>query len=168
MGLVKKPKSDSIIQLIPLSVIPLSSVLCIHMFNNGGILVLLIKVIIFSDNEALLVFIPKGQKKKATALLQEFQQRAIDVTFNSDGVIYIDQLAIPGSNMFAVFPLLYKKQKVKNLKGYEELVTKIHSMGLSNLILSPTNSKVNKNINSKQIPSKTEKKSDIPWWYLGP
>ena len=117
-----------------------------------------------SDEKQLLVFIPKGQKQAAKKLLFELNQRPNELTWNSDGVIFIDQVSVPGSNMFTLFPLLFKKQKTKNIQGLDDFEKKIEQMQLSHL-----HKKELKKSPKLENDSKTsQNSSSMPWWYIGP
>ncbi len=116
-----------------------------------------------------MLLVPKGFKKNAKHLLEEFDKRGNELTWNSSGTIFIDQVSIPGSNLFTLFPLLFKLRRSEQLIGLADLIQKINDMGLSSYI-------VNKN-NFKKKPIKTFKESnkkgdgqsdDFPWYYLGP
>lgn len=118
---------------------------------------------LFSDEKQLLILIPKGQKKKAKQLLMEFEKRPNELTWSSDGIIYVDQVAIPGSNMFTFFPILFKKSKPK-LQGFEDFIQKIRQMQLNFIFESESKSesKVSK------TSASNEPNSDERWWFLGP
>lgn len=111
-----------------------------------------------------MVFIPKGQKQAAKKLLFELNQRPNELTWNSDGVIFIDQVSVPGSNMFTLFPLLFKKQKPKNIHGLDDFEKKIDQMQLSYL-----HKKVlKKGPKLENDPKTSQNSSSMPWWYIGP
>lgn len=140
------------------------------------------------DENRLLALIPKRFRKNAKTLLTEFNKRADEITWNSSGTIFINQTALPSSNIYIFFPLLFKKQPPKVL-GFNEFLQKIKDMGLSDLVLTkaqldsyetnniithdPLTSKKIENPNdfgsgSKDLISpKSEKQVNIPWWYIG-
>jgi hypothetical protein len=97
------------------------------------------------------------------------------LTWDSNGTIFIDQVSIPGSNMFLTFPLLFKKKHSSLIPGLIELKTKINQMGLSDFInQSSVHSEDFSNKNqvtaeekNKFSATKSEIKSE-KWWYLGP
>jgi hypothetical protein len=111
------------------------------------------------------MFIPKGQKRKAKLLLDELEKRPHELTWNSEGIVFVNQIGIPGSNMYKLFPLLFSKGKTEDIIGVDDFYKKIKEMGLFHF--------------ADQNPSKssdTQKgkgiKKDIlatdAWWYIGP
>ncbi len=114
--------------------------------------------------------IPKGNKKAAKILLNEFNARGNELTWDSNGTLFIDQVSIPGSNMYFLFPILFKKKRSSHLPGLQQLVSKINDMGLSDFIntsqLQITHDAFSTRNNSKKdaVPLVENEK----WWYLGP
>ena len=88
----------------------------------------------FSDEKQLLLLVPKGMKKNAKKLLRAFDERPNELTWSSDGIIYINQVAVPRSNIFTLFPILFKKTRHSNLIGEEDFLQKIKEMYLTYLI----------------------------------
>lgn len=114
----------------------------------------------------MLKSIPTKYRRQAAALLSQFNERGNELTWNSDGIIFIDQTAIPQSDIFVLFPYLFKFKHPKNLQGYSDFAQKIKEMGLEHLILRRTFSKESKqNITMQQTP-KNETSSEN-WWFLG-
>ncbi len=117
----------------------------------------------------MLKLIPKGNKKPAKLLLNEFNARGNELTWNSNGTLFINQVSIPGSNMYFLFPLLFKKKRSSDLPGLVQLISKINDMGLGDFI-NNTQLKKNqssfstRNVSEKDNPSINETK----WWYIGP
>ena len=116
------------------------------------------------DETGLLKRIPKPFKKKASALLQIFDERPNEITWDSSGNIYLDEQSLPGANIFELFPYLYRKRSPKSLVGLTDVVNKLHSMGVAHLInrSMPSGKKVNEK-------SERSQKNELPdnWWYLG-
>ena len=81
----------------------------------------------------MLRFVPSRFQLQAKILLEQFNSLGTELNWNSDGVIFIDQVSVPGSNMFTLFPLLFKKQKPKNIQGLDDFEKKIEQMQLSHL-----------------------------------
>lgn len=113
------------------------------------------------DENALLRRVPKPSKKKAAALLKIFDERPNDVTWDSSGNIYLDEESLPNSNMFELFPYLFRKRAPKNLNGLQDLIQKLTAMGLSDMILCAKKVKEEKNVASKEVTPPDN------WWYLG-
>jgi hypothetical protein len=86
------------------------------------------------------------------------------VSFNFcciDGVIFINQTSIPGSNIFEVFPFLFKSHKPKTVPGLLDFVSKINEMGLNDLIVSKTSILPKVSGTKRNETNETEK-----WWFL--
>jgi hypothetical protein len=80
--------------------------------------------------------IPPRFKKSASELLIEINKRGSEFTWNSNGTVFINQTAIPTSNIFEIFPTLYKvKKPLKIVPGLLECISQLNEMGLSNLIV---------------------------------
>jgi hypothetical protein len=82
----------------------------------------------------------------------------------SDGIVFINQTAVPGSNIFEIFPFVFKSHKPKSIPGLLDFVTKIVEMGLENLIVLPKHSSL-KTSTSKQLTQSATSISD-KWWFL--
>ena len=111
------------------------------------------------DEKRLIRLIPSRHKKQATILLQEFNDRGNELTWNSDGVIFIDQVGIPESDIFVLFPYLFKARHPKSLNGFEDFVKKIQDMGLDHLTM-----KKSRHQSSPKLSVQTTSEN---WWYLG-
>jgi hypothetical protein len=112
------------------------------------------------DEKRLLNGVPLKSKNDAKILINNFDQRGNELTWNSNGVVFIDQVAIPKSNIYEIFPLLYRSRKnFKAIPGLLETVNKIELMGLSSYI------KI-KSIQPKPEPQPSVKSTN--WWYIGP
>jgi hypothetical protein len=110
-----------------------------------------------ADEQRLLKLIPARHRKQASTLLNQFNKRGNELTWNSDGVILIDQTSIPNSDIYLLFPYLFKMKHPKNLTGFEDFQKKIYEMGLDHLIVK------------RYKPVKENKKTSnepLNWWYL--
>ena len=103
---------------------------------------------------------PPKHKKQATTLLEQFNSRGNELTWNSDGVIFIDQVSIPNSDIFLLFPYLFKAKQPKNLNGFQDFVQKLSEMGLDHLITARK-----KIVKTEDTPKKTGESPN--WYYLG-
>lgn len=116
------------------------------------------------DETKLLKLIHPSNKHLARALLNAFNENTTEITWNSDGIIFIDQISIPNSNIYEIFPILFSKTKINQYKpGYIELVTKIKDLGMSSLI--------KRKLKGKTIPLKAAGsigQGSSLWWYIGP
>ena len=110
--------------------------------------------------------VPKPFKKKAATLLQIFDERPNEITWDSSGNIYLDEQSLPGSNIFDLFPYLFRKRSPKSLTGLSDFVEKLKSMGLGHLISNSLLLKKGFSVGS----TKTNLETTEPpknWWYLG-
>ena len=129
------------------------------------------------DEQELLKCIPPYSRRLAQVLLEQINLRANELTWMPDGTILIDEVSIPKSNIFILFPLLFKASKSSSKPpGYVELIEKINQMGLDHLIktklskaqkrsnneLLAGNAQGSNNSDEQSTSSKKEK-----WWYLG-
>jgi hypothetical protein len=119
--------------------------------------------------------VPSNYRRQAQSLLKEFNRRGNELTWNSDGIIFIDEVSIPNSDIYVLFPNLFKKNHPKNLPGFQDFVQKLNDMGLDHLISQGASSpkKVAKNQKSevhKRLTTSSEtpsSSSSVNWWYLG-
>lgn len=117
------------------------------------------------DIKHLISLVPRAYRDKAKKLLSVFENRPDDITFSAQGTIFINGESIPGSNMFLVFPALFKRGK--KFTGFKELVQKIKEMELDHLV-SETNRKITTGLiglkNKKQLT--VSKSVSSNWWVL--
>ena len=71
-------------------------------------------------------------------------------------------MSIPNSDVFHLFPYLFKSRHPKKLEGFEDFIGQIHEMGLSHLIKGPTYKTTISNTKDAVMSSAPN------WWYLGP
>lgn len=112
------------------------------------------------EDARLLKTVPKSHFKKAQNLLSVLNERSSELTWNSDGIIFIDQIPLPGSNIFNIFRYLFVRQKPLDSLGFIELHDKIQSMGLSSLI------NIRHRIKEGKVIKKVTRK-DSSFWFLG-
>lgn len=124
------------------------------------------------DHKALLHTIPSKYRQSGKSLLEAFDQRANDLTWDAIGTIYIDSVSIPGSDIYQIFPKLFRAHSPKRLKGFQELENKIKSMGLLHL-LPHKHERKEAAESKKQIGNaasgsgSTSKAKEEQWWYIG-
>lgn len=107
------------------------------------------------DCKVLLKSVPSLFKQKATTLLNTFEQQPNDLTFDSNGVVFVDNEALPNSNIREIFPALFKKRS-KPLNGLTSVLAKIHQMNLLHLTARTMTDK----------PKLLSQGQKINWWYL--
>jgi hypothetical protein len=100
-------------------------------------------------------------------LINYFNKNPEQITWNSSGVIFIDQVSIPNSNIFQIFHCLFDPKCSSGSKaGLDELVYKLKSLHLDHLISfeakkdSPRDSSNASNTNNSN-------NDELPWWFLG-
>ena len=129
------------------------------------------------DEKELLKCVPPTSRRLAQILLEQFNLRGNELTWMPDGTILIDETSIPKSNIFIIFPLLFKASKKSSKPpGYFEFIEKLNQMGLDHLVKTKLSKAEKRPINHQRqqnstdgniseensTPSKREK-----WWYLG-
>jgi hypothetical protein len=121
------------------------------------------------DLQKLLNGVPAEYLERAEKLLKELLDFPNEITWDSEGTIFVDQHSLPESNIYDLFPNLFKRgvnsSKVLHLK---EIATKIASLGFGNLINPRLTSGLSR---KKDLPNHNElrtKISEMPnWWYIG-
>lgn len=122
------------------------------------------------DNAKLINLIPKKLKERATKLLEELVNHSSDITWTSDGVIYLNQNSLPDSNIYEIFPKLFNTtSNPEKIMYLQEVATKIASLGLGHYISKKLTYGL---IRKRKITNESEIMSKIKtaknWWYLGP
>ena len=118
--------------------------------------------------QKLLKLIPEKFKPQAAELLHEINDRPNQLTFNSDGIVFINQIGIPDTNFYILFPALFKKSQSKNIPGFSEIVIQIATMGLGHLISkSYTKGLLRKYKIGEQDLLYNQIINLKHWWYLG-
>ena len=102
---------------------------------------------------------------QAVTLLKQFNNRGNELTWNSDGIIFIDQVSIPNSNIYHLFPYLFKQKHPKTLQGFDDFVNKIKEMGLDHLIVQRPGSHTKTTSAFTSVTS--ESKKEPKWLFLG-
>ena len=121
-----------------------------------------------TSKQLLLEKVSKKNVEKAAKLLEGFDEDPNAITWDSDGVVYINGSSLAGSNMFLLLPELFKLSPNKKLPGFFELVSEIASLGLGNFISKKMLrglQRVKPILNQKTIYEDI-KKSDN-WWFIG-
>ena len=101
----------------------------------------------------------------ATRLLEEIDLRPEDITFDSSGLIVIDGTAIPSSNIFLVFPLLFKKVH-PSFPGLQELKLKLSEMHLDSFF-EENNGRKKIKPESKVGQGNTVSVPNKRWYFIG-
>jgi hypothetical protein len=117
--------------------------------------------------ELLLNKIPSKFRERAEKLLEALEQVPNSITWNSDGVIFINQDSLPNSNIYVMLPELFKKAPNKKLPGFFEFTSEIATLGLGHLIEKQILRGLQR---SAAIENQKELYQGIQnehWWYIG-
>ena len=117
------------------------------------------------DEAALLKKVPKRFKDKAIQLLEKFDERPNELTWDASGNIYVNEQVIPNSNIFKFFPFLFKRSSPKNLPGFPDFKNQINAMGLSHLLYPFRKTETTPKMPKKE--TSTASSSTDNWWYIG-
>ena len=122
------------------------------------------------DNERLINSVPLLFRARAEKLLKDLLPFSSDISFTSSGTIFINQNSLPSSNIYQIFPYLFKPVKSPdNYPNLLEIATKIASLGLGHLINRRLTLGL---IRKKAVPDQDKLhlqiKTSKHWWYLGP
>jgi len=117
------------------------------------------------DENQLLRFVPKRFKQKAKVLLQNFDDRPNELTWDSAGTIYADQTSIPNSNIFTLFPYLFRCKVPKDVvsKGFPDFLKKVVEMKLEHLLNCNVTSFIGRD---PIVIQKPENSKSSKWWLL--
>jgi hypothetical protein len=117
--------------------------------------------------ELLLNKIPSKFRGRAEKLLEAFEEVPNSITWNSDGVVFINQDSLPNSNIYVLLPELFKKAPNKKLPGFFEFTSEIATLGLGHLIEKQIVRGLHR---SAAIENQKELYQGIQnehWWYIG-
>lgn len=123
-----------------------------------------------SDNKKLLSTVPTKFHSNASKLLEAIKLFPMEISFNSNGELFIDSKNIPNANFFQIFPALYQKSH-KFINGLSETITKLSSLNLNHLFrkgMLKVLKRPKKCIHSLCVHDKNYFKTHYKyWWYLG-
>lgn len=128
------------------------------------------------DHKILLKRVPSKFQDRAKALIYAFDERPNDLTWDSAGNVFVNQVSLPGADIYEIFPKLFQKNQPKRMKGFLDVVNQIKTMGLLHLIHHPShNVQVEAKSRSSidQLGSGKEEQKQGPtkmadqWWYIG-
>lgn len=124
---------------------------------------------VYQDQE-LIDILPEKDKTRGKQLLTALTPFSSNITWSSDGTVFINKLGLPNSNMFELFPKLFKNiNNVRAIPNLSELVTAIANLGFGHLI----NRKLTKGLNRRyKILNQDSLLEDVHsikrWWFIGP
>jgi len=117
--------------------------------------------------ELLLNKIPSKYKQKAEKLLEAFEEHPNSITWNSDGVIFVNQDSLPNSNIFSLLPELFKKNPNKKLPGFFEFTSEIATLGFGHLIEKGLLRGLHRSLPIENQKNLYEGIKNENWWYIG-
>jgi len=121
----------------------------------------------------LLKTVPQRFREKTKELINICNKSPQQLTWNSDGQIFINQQSVPLANIFTLLPAIFKPTSVnRKLPGFDELVTQIATMGFAHL-MNPCLTRGLRRKLTQKIENENELYADIleldkKWYYLGP
>jgi len=107
--------------------------------------------------------------ERAEKLLKALQTNVNDLSWDKNGVIFLDQTSLPNSNIKELFPKLFKKLAHPDKEIYlNDVASKIATLGLGSLI----NRRLTIGVSRKtEIPNRNELRAKIAalknWWFIG-
>lgn len=121
------------------------------------------------DDEKLLKVVPKHFHPKALKLLNELKKRPDEITWTSNGAVFINQASLPNSNIFIIFPKLFvKTNHPEKIPYLFEVSSEISSLGFGHLI---SRSLISGLARRRPIKNQHELKLKINnskrWYFLG-
>ena len=121
-----------------------------------------------SNEIALLQNIPESFKSNAKKLLDAFSQRPDQLTWNSTGTIFINNISLPETDIYKLLPAAFRPTlSNRKLPGFQSFITQIATMGLAHLI----NNSLLRGLRRKYLISNANEiyKETINgnWWYIG-
>jgi hypothetical protein len=120
-------------------------------------------------DKSLLENVPPAFLPRAEKLLTELKPHLTDLSWDKEGVIFIDQKSLPDSNIKILFPKLFRKVPNPDKVMYlNDVSSKIATLGLGYLI----NRRLTNGLNRpKQLANHKELRTKIAeqenWWYIG-
>jgi hypothetical protein len=121
------------------------------------------------DDERLLQQVPSIARLKAEKLINELKEFPNDLNWNTEGTVFLDKISLPNSDIFTLFPKLFKRigHPHKTLYLFE-IASKIATLGFGNLINTQYTIGLSRRkpvLNHVELRNKIDTRKN--WWYLG-
>lgn len=126
-----------------------------------------------NDINSLMSKIPNNFKEKGKSLLKYFLDNPLLVSWDSNGVLSVNNISIPNSNFYSIFPELYAQKPKRSLPGFVTLSTFLLTSGLQHLLRG---NKINhfsrkrplnaENVNEEDIDYRDFSKNSH-WYFIG-
>ena len=121
------------------------------------------------DVEKLVNSVPRKFSKRATLLLKNIKERPLDISFKTNGELYIDSKSVPDADIYKIFPQLFVRKQKKIVPGLSELATKIASLHWGHLISKGITIGLKRPRNYKLHDSTAHTLKEFKnWWYMSP
>lgn len=122
------------------------------------------------EDEKLIKLVPTHLQEKAKLLLVQIQKHPSDITWTSNGTVFLGQQSLPESNIFDLFPKLLKSvphpEKINYLL---QIATTLATLGLGKYINRKLLSGLTRPgplFNQPELQTKIQRTKH--WYYLGP
>lgn len=122
------------------------------------------------DDDHLANLVPTSQRKKALELLQHLKEHSSELSYDSNGLIKLNNTVLPDSNIVKIFPMLYKPTKnYESDHNFSQVVDEIASLGLGHLILRHYTVGITpkgKNFLKNRSEIRKSLHPTLPWYYM--
>lgn len=121
------------------------------------------------DSNLLLDLVPSGFHARAKELLEKINQNPMEISFSTDGTVYIDSKSIPNTDIKIIFPALFIRKNKKSITGLKETATKLASLGFGHLFFKGILKTLKRPNNYKFSDHETSHnyKKHKHWWFIG-
>jgi len=119
------------------------------------------------DEKLLIQLVPTGFHARAKELLEKIREIPMELSFATDGTVFIDSQSIPNSDIKIIFPALFIRKNKKAIIGLTETATKLASLGFGHLFFKGILKALKRPKNFKISDEALAYKKHKNWWYIG-
>lgn len=123
------------------------------------------------DSNSLLEIVPEAFQKRAKELLEKIHEHSMDISFSTNGAVFIDGKSIPNADIKIIFPALFIRKNKTAITGLKETATKLASLGLGHLffkgILKSLKRPANYKFSDEDFAVNYKKHHITHWWFIG-
>jgi len=119
------------------------------------------------DENLLIQLVPNGFHTRAKELLEKIREFPMELSFASDGTVFIDSQSIPNSDIKTIFPALFIRKTKKIIPGLIETATKLASMGAGQFFFKGILKTLKRPKNYKLSEEALNYKKHKNWWFIG-
>jgi hypothetical protein len=121
-----------------------------------------------SDDAKLIHSVPEKYRDRALTLLTSLNKNSLSFDYNTRGEVFIDQISLPNSNIFTIFPALFVRSQIRPPR-LSEVATKIAILGLGHLINFGIAKGLKRHKDFIENPlTSVDSKNLKHWYYIGP